>query len=123
MTINYHCLIFELKWKGVYDVKTFRTLEQANKDLQEIQNYVTLIQDYRPQNFVQEVIKTYVIHGSISKTAAILYNQGHPIDQEKVSNIIKSTPAKDDLLHKKIKSLYLKKTRTTRRTTKSLFFT
>lgn len=102
-------------------MKTFRTLEKAKKDLEEIQYYVSLIEEYQPNNSIQEVIKIYAIHGSIAKVAAILSNQGHPIEQEEVSNIIKSTPDKDDFLLKKIKSLYLKKTRTTRRTTKSYF--
>lgn len=109
------------EWKGAIIVKSFRTLEQAKKDLQELQNYVSLIEEYQPKNFIQEVIRSYTIHGSIAKAAATLSNQGHLIEQEEVSNIIKSTPANDDFLHKKIKSLYLKKTRTTRRTTKSYF--
>lgn len=60
------------------------------------------------------------IHGSIAKVPAILSNQGHPIEQEEVSNIIKSTPTKDDFLHEKIKSLF-NRTLTIRRTTKSYF--
>lgn len=102
-------------------MKTFRTLEQAKKDAQKLQNYIDLIEEYQPKNVIQEVIKIYAIHGSIAKTAAILSNQGHQIELEEVSNIIKSTPALDDLLHKKIKSLYLKKTRPSRRVTKKHF--
>lgn len=30
-------------------MKTFRTLDQAKKDLQEIQNYVNLIEEYIPK--------------------------------------------------------------------------
>ncbi|MEK3995934.1 hypothetical protein MKY29_14355 [Psychrobacillus sp. FSL K6-2365] len=101
-------------------MKTFKTLEQAKKDLLELQYYVRLIEEYQPKNFTQEVIKIYAIHGSIAKTTATLSNQGHLIEQKEVSNIIKSTPANDDFLHKKIKSLYLKKTRSTRRTTSSI---
>ena len=73
-------------------MKTFRTLEQAKKDLQELQDYVSIIEEYQPNNSIQEVIRIYAIHGSIAKVAAILSNQGHPIEQEEVSNIIKSTP-------------------------------
>lgn len=103
-------------------MKTFRTLEQSKRDLQEIQEYVELIEEYRPENFVQVVIHAYVIHGSIAKTAQVLNNQGHNIEQEGVSTIIKSPPTKDDLLHKKVKSLYLKKTRSSRRVAKSYFY-
>lgn len=100
-------------------MKSFRTLEQSKKDLQEIKEYVELIENYRPINFIQVVIHTYVIHGSIAKTAQVLNDQGNSLEQEEVSAIIKSTPTKDDLLHKKVKSLYLKKTRSTRRGAKS----
>jgi len=37
-------------------VKTFRTLEQAKKDLQELQNYVSLIEEYQPKVFKQEFL-------------------------------------------------------------------
>lgn len=103
-------------------MKTFRTLEQSKRDLQEIQEYVDLIEEYRPEKFVQVVIHAYVIHGSIAKTAQVLNNQGHNIEQEEVSTIIKNPPTKGDLLHKKVKSLYLKKTRSTRRVPKSYFY-
>ena len=80
-----------------------------------------MIENYNPQNIVQLIIQTYVIHGSISKTAAILNRLGYSIEQDEVSATIKSTPDKDDLLHKKVKSLYLKKTRSSRRVTKSYY--
>ncbi|MCM3358667.1 hypothetical protein [Psychrobacillus sp. MER TA 171] len=102
-------------------IKTFRTLDQAKKDLQEIHEYVELISNYNPQNIVQLVIQIYVMYGSIAKTAAILNSQGYTIEQVEVSAIIKSTPHKDDLLHKKVKSLYLKKTRSSRIVNKSYF--
>ncbi|GGA35956.1 hypothetical protein [Psychrobacillus lasiicapitis] len=102
-------------------MKTFRTLEQSKKDLQEIQEYVALIEKYQPENFVQQVIHAYVIHGSIAKTAEVLNGLGYTIEQGEVSASIKSTPVKGDLLHKKVKSLYLKKTRSSRRVAKSYF--
>lgn len=60
--------------------------------------------------------------GNITKTAEILNSNGFRIDDrliegKEVSKLITSKPEKDDLLHKKIKSLYLKKTRPNRRVT------
>ncbi|MER2078069.1 hypothetical protein [Psychrobacillus psychrotolerans] len=103
-------------------MKTFRTLEQSRKDLQEIQEYVDLIEKYQPKNLVQLVIHAYVIYGSIAKTASVLNAQGYAIEHGEISSIIKNTPDKEDLLHKKVKSLYLKKTRSNRRVSKSLFY-
>ena len=102
-------------------MKTFRTLDQAKKDLLELQQYVELIEDYQPQNFKQKVIFTYVLTGNIKRTAEILNNRGYSINNaliepQDITNIITSSPAKEDLLHKKIKTLYLKKTRASRRT-------
>ena len=101
-------------------MKTVRTLDQAKRDLQVIQDYVKLIEEYQPKNFVQQVVHTYILNGSIVKTAFLLNNQGYTVEQRAikpndVSAIIRSTPAKDDFLHKKIKSLYLKKIRSARK--------
>lgn len=104
-------------------MKNFRTLEQAKKDLQKIQEYVELIENYQPQNFTQTVIFTYALLGNIEKTADLLNNQNYSFDDrtiepKDISHIITSSPTKDDLLHKQIRTLYLKKTRANRRTYK-----
>ena len=96
-------------------MKNFRTLDQAKKDLQEIHQYVKLIENYQPQDFTQKVIYTYALVGSIVKTAETLNSQGYlvnkrTIEPQNITNIITSSPAKNDLLHKQIKQLYLKKT-------------
>ena len=102
-------------------MKNFRTLEQAKKDLKGIQDYVNLIENYQPQDFRQQVIYTYAVIGSIKSTAQKLNDlgytmHGHPIESIDITRILTSEPPKGDLLHKKIKSLYLKKTRASRRT-------
>ncbi|RUL48778.1 hypothetical protein [Lysinibacillus antri] len=106
-------------------MKTFRTLEQAKRDLQKLQEYVNLIENYQPQDFAQVVVFTYSLFGNIEKTAEYLNQNylinGRSIEPKEISYFITSTPAKDDLLHKKIKTLYLKKTRANRRTSRNPF--
>lgn len=104
-------------------MKRFRTFDQAKKDLQEIQQYVELIENYQPQDFTQKVIYTYTLVGSIIKTAETLNTQGYlvnnrAIEPQDITDIITSSPAKNDLLHKQIKQLYLKKTLPTRKRSK-----
>ena len=95
-------------------MKNFRTLEQAKKDIAVIQEYVDLIENYQPESLTQHVIYIYSISGSISRTAGYLNERGFRIDGRliepvDVSEMIRSKPQKGDLLHKKIRSLYLKK--------------
>ena len=80
-----------------------------------IQEYIDLIEKYESKTYVQHVNHTYVTLGSIAKTAEVLKSQGHTIESEEVTAIIKSTPLKDDLLHKKVKNQYLKKIRPSRK--------
>lgn len=105
-------------------MKTFRTLTQAKKDLQEIQEYIQLIENYQPIDLRQYVIYTYAKIGNIAKTAEALNNFSivdFSIEPEDISRIITSKPPKDDLLHKQIKNLYLKKTRHARRKPNTYF--
>lgn len=104
-------------------MRNFRTLEQAKKDLKVIQDYVNLIENYQPKDFRQQVIYTYMHLGNVEKTANTLNEKGYKIDDrliepEDIKNIIVSKPPNGDLLHKTLKSLYLKKTRANRRTYK-----
>lgn len=61
-------------------MKTFRTLEQAKKDLQVYLDYINLIEQYEPTNFVQHVIKEYAQEGNIIRTADILNRHGFRIE-------------------------------------------
>lgn len=95
-------------------MKNFRTLEQAKKDLAVIQEYVDLIENYQPKSLTQHVISVYSRCGNIARTASYLNEQGFRIDGRliepaDVSEMIRSKPAKDDLLHKKVRELYLKR--------------
>lgn len=105
-------------------MKNFRTLSQVKKDLQVFQDYINLIENYQPQNLTQRVIQVYVQQGNINRTAEILNRRGYEIDNrciepQDISTIIKSKPASEDLLHKEIRRLYLRKTRSNRSSSSS----
>ncbi|MFD1708923.1 hypothetical protein ACFSCZ_19860 [Siminovitchia sediminis] len=101
-------------------LKNFRTLAQAKKDRDILQEYVNLIEHYQPKTFEQYVVFEYALQGSIEKTALNLNQRGNffeikPITADIVKQALTSTPNKGDDLHKWIRSLYLKRTRPNRR--------
>lgn len=78
-------------------------------------DYINLIEQYEPTNFVQRVIKEYVHEGNIIRTADILNRHGfcienRAIEPQDITQVIISTPDRDDALHKEFRHLYLKKT-------------
>ena len=107
-------------------MKNFRTLAQAKKDIEtlqkqieQIKQYIALIENYNPQTFTQHVIHEYALDRNLKRTAENL-NQlglqidGRSIESKDISAIIKSLPDPNDLLHKEVRRLYLKKVRSTR---------
>ena len=104
-------------------MKSFRTLAQAKKDIETLQKqieqtqqYIALIENYNPQTFTQHVINEYAHEGNLIRTEENLNQLGHKIDgrnieKQDISAIIQSRPNPDDLLHKEVRRLYLKKIR------------
>lgn len=104
-------------------MKNFRTLEQAKKDLQIYMDYIYLIEQYEPQNFVQRVIQEYVYQGNVLRTAEVLNRRGfriedRTIEPQDITQAITSRPDRADTLHKEIRRLYLKKTKNSRASSK-----
>lgn len=100
-------------------MKNFRTLAQAKKDMQVYLDYIDLIEQYEPQNFVQHVIKEYALEGNLIRTASNLNRnnfqiENRAIEPHDITQAILSKPAPNDTLHKEIRRLYMKKTHTKR---------
>ena len=98
-------------------MKNFRTLAQAKKVMQVYLDYIELIEQYMPQNFVQHVIKEYSLEGNLIRTATILNRkniqiENRTIEPHDITQIILSTPDSNDALHKEIRRLYKKKANT-----------
>ena len=104
-------------------MKNFRTLEQAKKDLQVYMDYIYLIEQYEPKNFVQRVIQEYAYQGNVVRTAETLNRRGFRIEDriiepQYITQAITSRPDRADSLHKEIRRLYLKKTKNSRASSK-----
>ena len=104
-------------------IKNFRTLAQSKKDIETLQKqidqsqqYISLIENYNLQTFTQHVIHEYAYEGNLIRTAENLNSLGHRIDgriieSQDISTVIQSKPVHDDFLHKEVRRLYLKKIR------------
>ena len=103
-------------------MKNFRTLVQAKKDIdtlqkqiEQIEQYIALIKNYKPQTFTQHVIHEYALDGNLKRTAEVLNTlglqiDGRSIESKDISAIIKSRPDPNDLLHKEVRRLFSRKT-------------
>lgn len=104
-------------------MKNFRTLAQARKDMETLQKqlsqtqrYISLTENYTPETFTQHVIHQYAQEGNIVRTAENLNRLGltlggRKIEPQDISSIIHSLPDPDDLLHKEVRRLYMRKIR------------
>ncbi|MBM7715344.1 hypothetical protein MXL46_11440 [Heyndrickxia sporothermodurans] len=101
-------------------MRTFRTLAQAEKDRDKLQDYINLIEHYQPKTLTQYVVFEYALQGNLQKVADNLNRRGihadaEPLTPDLVKEFLMTTPQKEDELHKQVRSLYLKRTRPARR--------
>ncbi|TWT08196.1 hypothetical protein FQV26_10410 [Planococcus sp. CPCC 101016] len=90
------------------------TLTEAKNEIQSLETFVQIVENYEPKTLQEEIYKFYAITGSIPKTAALInekrvQNMLTPIDTVLVTEAIKSKPI--DQLHRIIRSGYMTKTR------------
>lgn len=101
-------------------LKNFKTLEQAKKDRDVLQQYIDMVENYETETLAQRAVLEYALHGSLEKAAKSLNKQGLSYDGESfdagvVTELVKSKPAPKDDLHRTVRSLYHKRTRPARR--------
>ncbi|WP_432356067.1 hypothetical protein [Sporosarcina sp. A2] len=101
-------------------MKNFRTLKEAKRDRDELQDYINLVELYKPKVPRQHVVFQYALHGSINKASDSLNVlkvdlDGEPFTPENTKTLLLTTPSKEDELHKTVRRLFLKRGRTSRR--------
>lgn len=92
-------------------MKLIRTVEAAKKDIKELQDFVVLVETYKPSTLEEKILKEYALLGSVNKVVMKI-NDEHGrevIDGAFVKKLITSKP--QDELHKRLKTNYLLKTR------------
>jgi hypothetical protein len=82
----------------------FITLDKAKSEIKRLQDYVNLVEAYRPSNLEEEIVKEYAMKSSIPEVSKSLN-----VSYEKVVDVI-SSKGKDEL-HKIVRSGYMKKTK------------
>lgn len=85
----------------------FITLDRAKAEIKRLQDYVNLVETYRPSNLEGEIVKEYAMKSSIPEVSKKLN-----VSYEKVVEVI-SSKGKDEL-HKIVRSGYMKKIRSRR---------
>lgn len=83
----------------------------AKRQARILQNYVEMVEDYKPYSFETAVIHQYAIHGNVSVVARKLNEQGYRIDNRSVrtgdvSSILMKVPIDD--LHTIVSSQFRK---------------
>jgi len=94
------------------------TVEKAQKEVERLKNYLTLVEKYETDTMERWIIKQYAITNSIKQIVIRAREQGFTlngkeIERNYITEVIKSKPK--DELHKILKSGYLYKTRSNRR--------
>ncbi|MCL6571715.1 MAG: hypothetical protein K6T88_08510 [Bacillus sp. (in: Bacteria)] len=72
-------------------------IEEAKKNIKELENYIQLIESYQVSNFEQESVFLYVQMESVRKVAEEMNKKGYKVGNRKViskdiSDVIRSKP-------------------------------
>lgn len=96
-------------------MKNIKTVDAAKKEIQVLEDFVSLVENYQATTLGQKIVKAYAYSGSIAKVVSYINNEFGPdtIDKTYVTDLLKSKP--QDELHKHMKANYLTKTRHTRK--------
>lgn len=91
---------------------TLMTYEKAKKEVQFLQNYIQLIENYKVTNLEQFIIKNYAITNSSSSVIKLFNSYDHEssycdLSREYIFEVIKSPPK--DELHKILRNAYKRK--------------
>ncbi|ALS77213.1 hypothetical protein AUO94_00500 [Planococcus kocurii] len=91
-----------------------KTLEAIKKDIEELQAYVNLVENYPTETLENRIIKTYACTNSLAKVLAdvnaqLEKNESPLVDHSFITNFIKSPPI--DKLHRLVRTNYLSKTK------------
>lgn len=107
--------------EGINNMKVLPTIEKAKREIQKLESYISLVENYNDDTLKEKILKAYAYTGSIEKTKLKINNINanenlSQIDSVFIKNIILSKP--EDPLHKLLKSNYFLKTKGKRRRSK-----
>lgn len=94
-------------------MRNFKTIEEAKKIVYDLQSYINLAESFEPKNVEEHIIREYAYLGSLQKVSDRMKEMNYEIEVDDVRNAIQ-TRGKTDL-HKIIRSGYMKRTRSSRR--------
>jgi hypothetical protein len=92
------------------------TYEKAKKRIEELQNYIDLIDRYETNTLEKWIIKQYALTNSMKKITEIAEAEGitvdgAPLEQKHISSVIRGKGEKGDELHRILRSGYRRRVR------------
>lgn len=82
-------------------------IEEAKKQIKELEDYIELVEGYDPTNMTEEAIKLYALYENVTKVTTLLNEMGYREGSRKlvttdVSKILKGKPVDElhELVHK-----------------------
>lgn len=96
-------------------MKLLKTVEAAKREIEELQAFVLLVENYKASTLEERIVKEYALLGSINKVVEKINEElgTDTIDKVFVTKVITSKP--QDELHRRLKSNYFLKTRHNRK--------
>lgn len=84
-------------------------IEQVRNQINELENFIKLVENYEADTFEKEAIKLYILMENVTKVANILNDKGYRVGNRKVvgkdvSDIIRSKPV--DEMHSLAKKIF-----------------
>ncbi|MER2190636.1 MAG: hypothetical protein ABS951_06710 [Solibacillus sp.] len=78
------------------------SIDEAKEKIEELEQFIQLVDQYEPVTFEQQVVYLYVIHENVTTVMGIVNERGYRIGKRKVlttdiSNILRARPT--DAMH------------------------
>lgn len=84
-------------------------IDEARNRIQELENYIQLVEHYKPITMEQEAIKLYALYENVTNVTKELNEKGYRVGNRKllttdISKILKSRPTDDlhEVVHKMV---------------------
>ncbi|MER2107444.1 MAG: hypothetical protein ABS949_10945 [Solibacillus sp.] len=76
------------------------SIDEAKEKIEELEQFIQLVDQYEPVTFEQQVVYLYVIHENVTTVMGIVNERGYRIGKRKVlttdiSNILRARPFDD----------------------------
>lgn len=94
-------------------MKNFITVEQAKKQVHQLQTYIYLAESFEPKTVEDHIVREYAYLGSLPKVEERMKEMQYDVEVEDIRLVLRKQGKND--LHKLIRTGYMKRTRSARK--------